>query len=257
MSALFTASGLGMSYNGIPVLAQLDLEFPAGQMISVAGPNGAGKSTLLAVLAGLRREYSGACRYKGKEVRRWPRKAFAREVAFVPQSVRIEFPFTVEQVVLMGRTPYCDGLFESPEDWAAAERAMRLADVLELRKRDFRSLSGGEKQRAILASVLAQSPQALLLDEPATFLDLQHQFAIYGLLQSLARGGILVVAATHDLNLASVYSDRVFLMCRGRVYCDAPPERALTPETIREVFGVSADVICHAGGKPWVLYGGA
>lgn len=255
MNPLFAATGLGMSYNGAPVLSGVSLDLPAGQMVSVAGPNGAGKSTLLVILAGLRRQYTGRCVYKGREVRQWPRRPFAREVAFVPQSVRIEFPFTVEQVVLMGRTPYCDGLFESPEDWAAVERAMQLADVLELRRRDFRFLSGGEKQRAILASVLAQSPRALLLDEPATFLDLRHQVAIYGLLRDLARQGLLVVAATHDLNLASAYSDRIVILHRGRVFCDAPPDEALTPAAIREVFGVGAEVVCRSGGRPWVRYG--
>jgi iron complex transport system ATP-binding protein len=255
VSARFATEGLGLRYNSTPVLAEVSVEFRAGEMTAVVGPNGAGKSTLLLILAGLRRHYEGRCLYGGKEVREWPRRSFSREVAFVPQSVRIEFPFTVEQVVLMGRTPYCNGLFEGPEDWEAAERAMRQLGLLELRRRDFRSLSGGEKQRAVLASVLAQTPRALILDEPATFLDLQHQVGIHSLLRDLARQGLLVVTATHDLNLAAAFADRIIVLRQGRVFCDLPPEQAVSAENIESVFGVKAEIIRTASGRPWVYYG--
>lgn len=255
MTLLFSTRDLSLSYNGSQVLAGVSAEFRPGELAAVVGPNGAGKSTLLSILAGLRRNYAGECLYCGKEVRYWPRRAFAREVAFVPQSVRIEFPFTVEQVVLMGRTPYCKGLFEGPEDWEAAEKAMRQLDLLELRQRDFRTLSGGEKQRAILASVLAQSPKALILDEPATFLDLQHQVGIHTLLRDLTRQGMLVVTATHDLNLAAAFADRMIVLRQGRIFCDFPPEQAVNVEHIETVFGVSAEVFRTASGRPWVYYG--
>ncbi len=255
MSALFSLRDCGMRYNGAEVLRRVTLEFGEAQMAAVAGPNGAGKSTLLAIMAGLRPNHEGRCLYRGRPVRSWPRRAFAREVAFVPQNVRVEFPFTAEQVVLMGRTPYCDGLFESPEDRAAVEAAMSATDTLPFRGRDFRSLSGGEQQRVILASVLAQSPHVLLADEPATFLDLRHQVAIYSLLRGLARRGVLVVAATHDLNLAAAYADRLIVLRRGELLHDAPPQQVLTRETIRETFGVDAEVRRTETGRPWVLYG--
>jgi iron complex transport system ATP-binding protein len=156
---------------------------------------------------------------------------------------------------MMGRTPYCDGLFESPEDHAAVERAMQLTDTLPFRRRDFRSLSGGEKQRIILASVLAQSPRVLLLDEPTTFLDLQHQVSIYGLLRDMAARGLLVVAVTHDLNLAAAYADRVIVLRAGELVRDASPSEVLSPDTIREVFGVNAEVQRTAAGRPWISYG--
>jgi ABC-type cobalamin/Fe3+-siderophores transport system ATPase subunit len=256
MSALFSLRDLGKRYNGTRVLHDATLDLPAAQMVAIVGPNGAGKSTLLGIMAGLRTDYEGSCRFRDKEVGRWPRRAFAREVSFVPQTVRIEFPFSVEQVVMMGRTPYCDGLFEGPEDHAAVERAMRITDTRSFRRRDFRTLSGGEKQRTILASVLAQSPRVLLLDEPTTFLDLEHQVSTYTLLRDLARQGLLVVAVTHDLNLAAAYSDRVLVLRDGEVLYDAAPAEVLTSESVRAVFNVEADVRRTQSGRPWVLYGG-
>lgn len=248
----FTLRGVGMRYNGTEVLRRVTLALDAPQFVALVGPNGAGKSTLLGILAGLRRNYAGSCAYRGTEVRAWDRRAFAREVAFVPQSVRIEFPFTAEQVVLMGRTPHCDGLFESPEDFEAVEQAMATTDTLAFRGRDFRSLSGGERQRVILASALAQRPKTLLLDEPATFLDLSHQLVIYRMLAQLAQQGLLIIAATHDLNLAASFAGRIVALRGGEVAADGT---GLERAAIREVFGVEVELLRGPGGKPWIYYG--
>jgi iron complex transport system ATP-binding protein len=237
------------------VLRDVSATFERAEMVAVLGPNGAGKSTMLSVMAGLRSEYRGSCAYRGQEVRQWARRAFARDVSFVPQSLRLEFPFTAGQVALMGRTPHGDGLFESPEDVAAVERAMLITDTTAFRDRDFRSLSGGERQRVVLAAALAQSPQVMLLDEPTTFLDLKHQLDIYSLLRDLARQGMLVIAATHDINLAATYADRVILLRAGRLVADAPPAEALTPDRIREVFEVAAQIRPGPGDRPWIVYG--
>jgi iron complex transport system ATP-binding protein len=244
-----------MRYDGAEVLRDASLEFAEGRLVAVAGPNGAGKSTLLGIMAGLRPHYSGWCDYAGTEVSRWPRRAFARQVCFIPQSLKIEFPFTAEQVVLMGRTPHCAGLFEAPEDWSVVEQAMATTDTLAFRGRDFRSLSGGERQRVILASAVAQQPKTLLLDEPTTFLDLKHQVSIYRLLRELSREGLLVVAVTHDLNLAAAFADRIVVLDAGRVVADAAPEEVLQPETIRRVFGIDSEIRRGPGGKPWICYG--
>ncbi len=243
-----------MRYNGTTVLDVDELDFPAGEMVSVVGPNGAGKSTMLGIMAGLRPTYTGKCLFEGAEVRQRRRRDFARSVSFVPQSLRLEFPFTAEQVVMMGRTPYCDGLFEAPEDHAAVERAMETADVLPYRTRDFRSLSGGECQRVVLAAALAQEPRVLLLDEPTTFLDIKHQLAFQRILRDLCRGGVLVVAATHDLNLAVAYSHRIVVLNRGRVVADGLPREALAPQTVRSVFEVTASMRNGPGGRPWLTY---
>ncbi len=255
MSVQFDLRGVGMSYGASHVLSGLDLHFGEPQMLALPGPNGAGKSTLLGILAGLRTHHEGACLMNGKPCAQWRRADFARQVAFVPQSLKLEFPFTAEQVVLMGRTPFGGGLFEGPHDWEAVNRAMELTDTLQFRSRDFRSLSGGERQRVVLASAIAQQPQAMLLDEPTTFLDLRHQVAIYTLLRELARTGLLVIAATHDLNLAASYSDRVVALKQGRVVADAPPCEALSSARIREVFGVAAEWLRRSDGKDWISYG--
>ena len=252
---LYRLRDVAMRYNGREVLRLPSAEFESGRLVSVVGPNGAGKSTLLSILAGLRPGYSGECLLEDLELRRWPRRRLAGVVSFVPQSLALQFPFTAEQVVLMGRTPHCDGLFESPEDWAAVRRAMESTDTVAFAARDFRSLSGGERQRVVLASALAQSPRVLLLDEPTTFLDLRHQLAIYRLLRELAQQGMLVIAATHDLNLASAHSDRVLVLKDGRLMADAPPQDALHPATIEHVFEVKAETRISEAGRPWIVYG--
>ena len=248
----FTLTDIGMKFNNRPVLADVTAELRTGQLTAIVGPNGAGKSTLLSIMAGLRRDYQGQCHYGDRAVRKWPRRTFAQSVAFVPQSLNLEFPFTAEQVVLMGRAPHADRLFEGDADRIAVERAMRLTDTLAFATRDFRTLSGGERQRVVLASALAQSPKFLLLDEPATFLDLRHQIGIYRLIRDLCREGLGAVAVTHDLNTAVTYADRVLLLENGRIVADGPPREALNPERIQSVFGITAEV--HGNGRPWIVY---
>lgn len=244
----FVARELGFAYG----LDEAGFEFPQSGLITIAGPNGAGKSTLLGILAGLRSPYRGSCTFARKEVRQWPKREFARKVAFLPQSVRMEFPFTVEEVVLMGRTPYASGWFQTAQDRSAAEEAMTTTDTLAFRSRDFRTLSGGEAQRVILASALTQRPEALLLDEPATHLDLRHQLSLYRLLGELSKS-LLVVAVTHDLNLALRFSNRVMVLDEGRIAGDGTPEEVLTPALIARVFGVQATV--HGGlNGTWMTY---
>ncbi|MBZ5601011.1 MAG: ABC transporter ATP-binding protein [Acidobacteriia bacterium] len=235
---IFRVRNAGFAYG----LADASFEISGPGLIAIAGPNGAGKSTLVGIMAGLRKPYTGSCSYDGVELSRWRRRDFARRVAFLPQTVRFDFPFTSEQVVMMGRTPFAGGWFESPEDHAEVERAMETTDTLAFRSRDFRSLSGGERQRVILASAIAQKPEALLLDEPTTFLDLKHQLAIYRLLAGLARQGMLVVAVTHDLNLALQFSDRALILNRGRIAGDGPPRQVLNPGLIAEVFDVKTRI---------------
>jgi len=242
----FRAEHLGFAYG----VRDATFALQESGLVAIAGPNGAGKSTLLGILAGLRHPYRGSCLYEGVEMRRWVRRDFARRVAFLPQMVRLEFPFTAEQVVMMGRTPYGGGWYESPEDFRAVESAMQTADVLPFRSRDFRSLSGGERQRVILASALAQEPRTLLLDEPTTFLDLKHQLSMYRLLRELGARGMLIVSVTHDLNLALEFADRVLVVDQGSIAGDGDPRTVLNQELIDRVFGVRVEV-----NDGWIRYG--
>jgi len=255
VSALYSAQGLGYAYGDREALHDLTIDLRSGELAAIVGPNGAGKSTLMGVLAGVRDGYSGACRLEGVEVSAWNKRLLARRAAFVPQSLRLEFPFTAEQVVFMGRTPYCDGLFETEEDRAAVRRAMEMTDSLPFAGRPFRALSGGEKQRVILASALAQEPDALLLDEPTTYLDLEHQLSLYRLLRDLARQGKTVVAVTHDLNLAAAYSDRVLVLAGGSLAADGPADAVVTERLVADVFHATVRVTTGECGRPSMSFG--
>jgi iron complex transport system ATP-binding protein len=255
VSDAFELRGVGMRYGAAQVLADVGLRLAGGQLTAVVGPNGAGKSTLLGIMAGLREGYSGECRFDGVEVSRWNRREFARRVSFVPQATRVEFPFTAEEVAVMGRAPHAAGLVESAHDRETVHDAMHATETLHLRTRDFRSLSGGEQQRVILAAALAQSPEALLLDEPTTYLDLRHQVTLYRLLRGLCERGVLVASVTHDLNLAAAYADRVVVLSGGRVVADGPPAEAFRSDRLREVFEVPAELLRAPDGRHWIRYG--
>ena len=254
MNAIYELQGVGVRIGGASIVEGVSLELRPGEMTAIVGPNGAGKSTLMSVLSGFRRDYQGRCRFMGREISEWKKPELGRRMAFVPQMLRLEFPFTGEQVVFMGRTPYCNGLFESPADREAVRRAMELTDSAAFAQRPFPVLSGGERQRIVLAGALAQEPAVLLLDEPTTFLDLKHQIQTYSLLRRLAREGTAVVAVTHDLNLASSYGDRIVVLSRGRVAADGAPAEVIQTNLLREVFEVDVEIRPDHSGRPWVYY---
>jgi iron complex transport system ATP-binding protein len=255
LKAVYEICDLSFAYGPCPVLQGLSLSFRSGELTAVVGPNGAGKSTLMSVMAGLRDDYTGSCRFEGAELRSMRKRDLARRAGFIPQQLRIDFPFTAEQVVFMGRTPHCRGLFESPADREAVARALELTDAAAFAERSFRELSGGEKQRVVLASALAQEPAALLLDEPTTFLDLKHQIGIYALLERLAREGRAVIAVTHDLNLAAAYADRIVVLRQGSIAADGTPSEVVSADLVRQVFETQVAVQTGAGGRPWLTYG--
>jgi iron complex transport system ATP-binding protein len=257
MSVSIAVEGLRVRLGGAEVLRGVDAAFREGELTAIVGPNGAGKSTLMSVLSGFRTEYEGRCTLDGREVARWNKRELARRMTFIPQFVRVEFPFTAEQVVYMGRTPYCHGLFEGAGDREEVDRAMRLTDTLQFAARDFRQLSGGERQRVVLAGALAQQPSVLLLDEPTTFLDLKHQIETYRLLAGLAAKGLTVVAVTHDLNLAAAYAGRMVVLHNGQVFAEGAPAGVLTAALLRDVFGVAAEVRGGTDERPWIYFGGA
>ncbi len=255
MKPVYELARLQVTAGNRAILTVDELRFYRGELVTIAGANGAGKSTLLSVLSGLRRRFSGSCLYLGRDVREWPRLEFSRAVTFVTQSHPVPFPFKVEEVVLMGRTPHVNSWFESPEDLAAVDEALERTGSSMLRGRDFRTLSGGEQQRVILAAALAQHTEVLLLDEPSSFLDLHHQIQLYKLLSELRDAGTLIVMITHDLNLAMAHADRLVLLRHGALVADGKAERVMTSEMIRNVFGIETEVQRGASGDLWMRYG--
>jgi len=233
------AHGLVCGYDGREVLHGLDLRVDCGGFAGVLGPNGSGKSTLLRALTGVLHLSAGRVRLLGTLVRRSSRREIARRVGVVPQASPVAFEFTARELVAMGRTPHIGRLHgESDRDRRAIEAALERTDTAELRDRPVSELSGGEAQRVIIARALAQEPELLLLDEPTAFLDLNHQIEVFELLRRLNREeGLTVLCVSHDLNLASVYCDRLILLCGGTIAAEGRPEEVVTAERIREVYG--------------------
>ena len=224
-------------------LSPLSMTIESGEIFAIIGPNSAGKTTLIRLLTRVVRPSSGAIVLDGRSLAAVPAPALARAVAVVPQGLPAAFPFTIEELVLMGRYPHGpDRYFESAADRAAAQAAMEATGVLELASLPLEELSGGERQRAVLARALAQEPDLLVLDEPTAHLDLRHQAECVELLRRVnAERGMTVVLVSHDLNLAAEVADRLLLLAGGERVRLGPPDQVLEEELLREVYG--CDVI--------------
>ena len=229
------------------VLDRVSVTAERGQILGLLGPNGSGKTTLLKILAGLLAPLSGRVTLDDRAIDALTRRALARHVAVVPQETHSTFDFSVLDIVLMGRYPHL-GLFEleGGRDLELAREALAATDTAALESRTFSTLSGGEKQRVVIASALAQAADVLLLDEPTSSLDLAYQFEIASLLRRLnAERGTTMVVCTHDLNFAAAICDRIVLVKRGRVVADGSTAGVLTAANISAVYGVEADVQFH------------
>jgi iron complex transport system ATP-binding protein len=240
----YTTRDLGFAYGHAPVLTGLDLRFEPGLFHAVIGPNGSGKSTLLDLLAGHRRPGTGEVLINGSPVGSIAPSALARLTALVPQEMDFNFPFTVREAVLMGRHPHIPRFSRPTQaDLDTVSAAMHATDVAHLAGRTLAELSGGERQRTVLARALAQATPGLLLDEPTSSMDIRHGLAVMSELRRLARQERrTVIAVLHDLNLAAAYCDRIVILDHGRTHSRGSAHDALTPEAIRDVFGVCANV---------------
>jgi iron complex transport system ATP-binding protein len=240
---------------GIPILRDVSLAVRSGEILSIAGPNGVGKSTLLRLLDRILIPLRGRILLGTQPLTRFTRAELARRIAFVPQDGGVAFPFTVFEIVLMGRSPHIRGsAFENERDRERALEMMRLTDILHLRDQPITALSGGERQRAWIARALAQEPEILLLDEPNAHLDIAHQLEVVRILREQNRtAGLTVVSVSHDLNLAAAFSDRIAMLEHGELSALGTPTEVLTEERIRSVFGTSVLVDAHPeGGGPRV-----
>lgn len=228
-------------------LADLAFEIAEGEIVGVIGPNSAGKTTLIRLLTRVLEPAAGAIVLGGRPLGGWRPAELARRVAVVPQGVPFQFPFTVAELVLMGRYPHAPHrYFENPADHAAARAAMEATGVLDLAALPLDSLSGGERQRAVVARALAQEPRLLVLDEPTAHLDLRHQAESAALLRRLNRErGVTVLLVSHDLNLAAEVCDRLLLIADGRQVAVGPPEAVLSEARLAAAFGCEVLVDKH------------
>ena len=230
-------------------LSGLSFEIARGEILGVIGPNSAGKTTLIRVLTKVLEPARGEIFIEGHSLRNLSRWELARHVAVVPQEAPPTFPYTVEQLVLMGRYPHAPGrFFERPEDLAVAREAMAATEVLDLAPVALDSLSGGERQRAILARALAQEPRLLILDEPTAHLDLRYQAEVAGLLRRLNRErGVTILLVSHDLNLAAELSNRLLLLSDGRIARVGAPEQVLEESVLEAVYRCPVSVEKSSG----------
>ena len=231
------------AYGSDAVLRDVSCTIGRGEFVGIIGPNGSGKSTLLRLMSGYLRPARGQVAIDGRPVERLSRAALGRLIGVVPQDTLVALPFTVMEMVLLGRTPHGAGFaFEDEHDLAAARRAMERTDTVALAGRRVTELSGGERQRVILARALAQEPRILLLDEPAAFLDIRHEVEMYDLLRDLQREGMTVVSVLHDLNIAALYCDRLVLLAGGQVARAGTPAEVVTYQMLTEVYGTEVYV---------------
>ncbi|MGW5968985.1 heme ABC transporter ATP-binding protein [Streptomyces sp. NPDC055186] len=240
---LARAEGLSVRLGAREVLAGVDVTVRAGEVLALVGPNGAGKSTLLSALAADLPPTAGTVRIHGRPASDWSAPELALCRAVLPQSASLSFPFTVEEVVRMGRAPWA--AVRPEEDDAAVAEAMAATEVAGFAARPFSALSGGERARVALARVLAQRTALLLLDEPTAALDLRHQELVLRLCRARALAGDAVVVVLHDLGLAAAYAHRVAVLRSGEVAADGPPREVFSERLLSEVYDQPVEVLPH------------
>ena len=238
MEPVLSLKKVGFSYDGFWAIRDLDLDVKQGELLAVLGPNGSGKSTLLKVVDGILTPQEGEVLLKDRPVSRYTRSDVAKEVAMVAQETHFNFSFSALEVVLMGRFPRLGSFqFEGKRDMEAASRALQATQCLDLAERSIHELSGGEKQRVLLARALAQEPTAILLDEPTSFLDLRYKKEIFDLISSLTHErNLSVVVVSHDIDLAAQYCDRMIMLKDGRVHSTGLPDEVITASNIKAVY---------------------
>lgn len=254
MTALLQLESVSFSYPGRTVFSEVSFQADEREFVALMGSNGAGKSTLLDTITGLRKPTAGVITFAGKPLGEWRPAELARRVAHLPQSVRADLPFTVEQLVLMGRYPHSEKWFDSPADVAAARASMERTLCWEDRSRRFFTLSGGERQRVLLAACLAQDGKVCLMDEPSVFLDIDQQLRCFDLLAEEARNGKLCIAVTHDLNLALSYCSRLLILAGQRLVVDRSTADARCASDWLGFFSNRLRLGETPDGKPWVWY---
>ena len=248
-----TVNGVSFSYGKVKALDCITIEVKDSEIVSLVGPNGAGKSTLLKCIDRILKPQQGIVFLDGKDTAKASLRELSMMMSYVPQSNVEVFPFTVFDIVLMGRRPHI-GWRVSKKDIATVAQTLRFMGIEEFGTRYFDELSGGEKQKVVMARALAQEPEVLLLDEPTSNLDIRHQLEVMEIVRKLTQEKkISAIMAMHDLNLASRFSDRMVMLKNGQVFVVGVPALVLSPENIRVAYGVDAQVTNGQEGKPYVV----
>jgi iron complex transport system ATP-binding protein len=239
MGPVLSLKKVEFRYGDIRALRDLNLWVNSGELVGILGPNGSGKSTLLKIVGGIFTPQAGEVILKDRPLSGYTRSGLAREIAMVAQESHFRFSFSALEVVLMGRFPHQGRFhFEDRRDMEVALKVMRGTHCLDLAERPIHELSGGEKQRVLIARALAQEPTLILLDEPTSFLDLRFKKEMFELISSLTHeGGVSVLVVSHDIDLAARYCSRIAMLKQGRVHSAGVPERVITASNVGEVYG--------------------
>jgi len=240
-------SDVTFGYQDKIVLTKINFSLHQGEFVGILGPNGAGKTTLLKCCNRIYQPQNGEIFVQRQPLARLSQHQIARTIAMVQQETQMVFPYTVFEVIMMGRHPYIRMFgFETAQDVAIVQECMAMMDVQHLAHRSYDTLSGGEKQRTIVASALAQTPTILLLDEPTSALDLKHQIAIYDILKRAQRERALtILSVTHDVNLACMFCDRLILLKDGKIMNDGPSNEVVSEQGMNALYELPLSVIRH------------
>ena len=251
----YSVDGISFKYRDVDILKDVSFSVSKGEFLTLLGPNGTGKTTLLRILAGILVPYEGSIKLDGVDIRNYKRRDLAKKIAMVSQNFSIEFPFSVREVVLMGRYPHKSGFkMTDKEDMRICEESLELTDTAHLKERIIYELSAGELQRVLIARALCQTPSIILLDEPTTHLDINHQIELNALIKRLNEDNNLTVFyISHDLNAAGIYSDRVLLLKDKSIFMTGTAKDVITAENIKAVFAADVIVRSDDGDVPYVM----
>ena len=251
---MLAVTGARFSYGDRVALRDVSIEVGETALIALAGPNGSGKSTLLKLMARVVVPQNGDVRFLGKSLREWNARSYAQQTGYLPQEPDSSFPMRAIDVVVSGRAPFLTRFgFETDDDYREAVSALAMCDASHLAERYLDEMSGGERKRVFLARVLAGRPRLILLDEPLSALDVAHTQQFSKLLRDIVdRTLATVVFASHDLNWAAAYSDRIVVMDHGAIAADLTPGELMQPDVVRRYFGFDAQV-ANVNGRPWLV----
>lgn len=249
---LLKVENLWSGYKETNILKGINLVIKRGEFWGVAGPNGAGKTTLLKSITKILSPKRGKIFFKGKNIARMDARKLAQKVAVVPQFSIFWLSFTVKDFILLGRIPYLPRFYlERREDYEAVEEAMELTGTTHLQERRINELSGGEKQKVVIARSLAQKPEFLLLDEPVSHLDIKHQLEILNLIEKLnQKEKVTILMISHDLNLTSHYVSKLILMKEGKIFARGTPQEVITEDNIEKVYEIKVKVSSNGRKNP-------